>query len=117
MSEQQFSLGDLEARIAERAGVTDGSSWTAKLVAGRMEKAARKMGEEAVETIVAALAQDETATRDEAADLLYHLLVVLHLKGVRVGDVLGELQRRTASSGVAEKAARSVGDGRPDGPA
>ena len=101
-----MTLDQLEARIADRAASTDGSSWTAKLVAGGMERATKKLGEEAVETVIAALAQSESDTRDEAADLLYHLLVVLHLKGVSVADVMDELERRTARSGLDEKAAR-----------
>ncbi len=101
-----MTLEELEARIAVRAASTDGSSWTAKLVAGGMEKATKKLGEEAVETVIAALTQRKQDTRDEAADLLYHLLVVLHMKGVAVADVMDELERRTAQSGLAEKAAR-----------
>ncbi len=101
-----MTLDDLEARIATRATATDGSSWTAKLVAGGMEKATKKLGEEAVETVIAALAQSKDETRDEAADLLYHLLVVLHMKGVAVADVMAELERRTGQSGIDEKAAR-----------
>ncbi len=101
-----MNLEDLEARIAARAKSTDGSSWTAKLVAGGLEKATKKLGEEAVETVIAALAQRKKDTRNEAADLLYHLLVVLHMKGVAVADVMDELERRTTQSGLDEKAAR-----------
>ncbi|MDD9908238.1 MAG: phosphoribosyl-ATP diphosphatase [Ahrensia sp.] len=104
----EFSLQDLEKIIASRASSTDGSSWTAKLVSSGVEKAAEKLGEEAVETVVAAIARDRDGLRDEAADLLYHLLVVLHMKGVALGDVLDELQRRSAQSGVAEKASREA---------
>ena len=101
-----FSLTDLEERVAARAQADPKDSWTAKLVSKGMEHASKKMGEEAVETVIAALAQNKKATRDETADLLYHLLVVLHLKGVAVADVMNELERRTATSGIAEKAAR-----------
>lgn len=101
-----MTLDDLEARIADRAASTDGSSWTAKLIAGGMENAVKKLGEEAVETVIAALAESSDDTRNEAADLLYHLLVVLHIKGVAVADVMAELERRTAQSGLTEKAAR-----------
>ena len=101
-----FSLTDLEAIIAERAASGDESSWTAKLVGQGIEKAAEKLGEEAVETVVAAVARDGAGVRDEAADLLYHLLVVLHMKGVAVEDVMAALERRTGQSGLAEKAAR-----------
>lgn len=102
-----FSLHDLESIIARRAASGDETSWTAKLVSSGIEKAAQKLGEEAIETVVAALAQNDEAVRDEAADLLFHLLVVLHMKGVSLDDVLGELQRRTAQSGIAEKASRT----------
>jgi len=102
----QFSLSDLEAIIADRAASGGESSWTAKLVDMGIEKASEKLGEEAVETVVAAVARDAEGLRDEAADLLYHLLVVLHMKGVSVEDVMVELERRTAQSGLAEKSAR-----------
>lgn len=102
-----FDLLDLEARIALRAQADPQDSWTAKLVARGMKQATKKLGEEAVETVIAALAQSKKATREETADLLYHLLVVLHIKGVAVADVMEELEKRTATSGLAEKAARS----------
>lgn len=102
-----FSLQDLEAIIKNRAEVTDGSSWTAKLVAGGMEKASKKLGEEAVETIIAALGESSENVTAESADLLYHLMVVLHMRGIKIDDVLAELGERTAQSGIAEKAARS----------
>ena len=103
-----FSLSELEKIIASRASSGDPSSWTAKLVSAGIEKAAEKLGEEAVETVIAAVARDTEGTRDEAADLLYHLLVVLHVKGVSVSEVMKELERRTAQSGIAEKSARSA---------
>ncbi|MFD0916917.1 phosphoribosyl-ATP diphosphatase [Pseudahrensia aquimaris] len=101
-----FSLQDLEAIIATRATSGDASSWTATLVGSGINKAAEKLGEEAVETVIAAIAEDSTKTRDEAADLLFHLLVVLHMKEVSVGDVMDELERRTGQSGITEKASR-----------
>lgn len=104
-----FSLLDLEKIVAERArsGATD--SWTARLVAGGQPRAAKKLGEEAVETVIAAIERDAGALTAESADLLYHLLVVLFIAGVPLSDVLAELQRRTASSGIAEKASRPAG--------
>ncbi len=105
-----FSLTDLETIIAERATSGDESSWTSKLVGSGMEKVAEKLGEEAVETVIAAISRDKDGTRDEAADLVYHLLVLLHMKGVSVDDVMAELERRTGQSGLAEKAARKSGD-------
>lgn len=102
----KFTLADLERIVAERgrSGATD--SWTAKLFAVGPDKAAQKMGEEAVETVIAAVKGDTKALIGETADLLYHLLVVLALRGVSIDAVLEELQRRTAQSGMAEKASR-----------
>lgn len=104
---RDFSLQDLEKIIASRADVTDGSSWTAKLVSNGVEKASKKLGEEAFETVIAALNQTDDELVGETADLIYHLLVVLHIRGVKIGDVLGELEKRTRQSGIAEKASRS----------
>lgn len=105
----KFSLQDLEAIIQNRASATDGSSWTAKLVAGGIDKAAKKTGEEAVETVIAALNEDDQSLRAESADLLYHLMVVLHMRGIKIDEVLAELESRTGQSGIEEKAARSKG--------
>jgi len=101
-----FTLSDLEAIVAERARSGDASSWTAKLVAGGMERAAKKLGEEAVETVIAAVSGDTKAVVSESADLVYHWLVVLHLAGVPLSEVMEELARRTGTSGIAEKASR-----------
>lgn len=102
-----FTLADLERIVLERARSVDPSSYTAQLAARGLPKAAQKLGEEGVECVVAALAQDEAALCGEAADLLYHLLVVLHLRGVAVADVMAELERRTVRTGLEEKAART----------
>lgn len=102
----EFSLTDLERIVAERAAASPEASYTAKLLAGGPARIAKKFGEEAVEAVIAAVAQDEAALRAEAADVLYHLLVLLRARGVAVADVMGELQARTAQSGLAEKAAR-----------
>ena len=104
----EFSLADLERIIAERAASGDPDSWTARLVAKGMGKAAQKLGEEAVETVIAAVSLDNRGLVSESADLLYHWLVVLKMAGVPLSDVLAELERRTAQSGVAEKASRSA---------
>ncbi|MBT9372772.1 phosphoribosyl-ATP diphosphatase [Rhizobium sp. CSW-27] len=101
-----FSLSDLEAIVAERAKADPSQSWTAKLVAAGQDKAAKKLGEEAVETVIAALRDDRQNLTAEAADLLYHLMVVLKIAGVPLQDVLQELQRRTVQSGLQEKASR-----------
>jgi len=102
-----FSLADLERIIMDRARSGDPDSWTAKLFAGGIDKAAQKLGEEAVETVIAAVGKDADALVKESADLLYHLLVVLTLSGVPLASVIAELERRTGRSGIAEKASRS----------
>lgn len=104
-----FSLVDLEKIIAERARSGDPESWTAKLYAAGMEKAAKKLGEEAVETVIAAIGRDAPALVSESADLLYHWLVVLAVAGVPLDEVMAELERRTGRSGIAEKASRKHG--------
>jgi phosphoribosyl-ATP pyrophosphohydrolase len=101
-----FSLEQLDAYLAERAKASPADSYTAKLVHNGQAYAAKKLGEEAVETVIAAVEKDRRALTLEAADLVYHLLVVLRIGGVSVQDVMGELQRRTVQSGLAEKASR-----------
>ncbi|MBH0238778.1 phosphoribosyl-ATP diphosphatase [Methylobrevis albus] len=101
-----FSLEDLERMIAERAAGGDPASYTAKLVGRGLPKCTQKLGEEAVETVIAALSGDRTEITKEAADLLYHLLVVLMVTGVPLADVLAELESRTVRTGLEEKAAR-----------
>lgn len=101
-----FSLSDLESILAERAAAPASESYTAALIEAGMPKAARKLGEEAVETIVAALQGDREELTKEAADVLYHLLVVLRIADIPLEQVLAELARRTGQSGLAEKAAR-----------
>jgi phosphoribosyl-ATP pyrophosphohydrolase len=103
----EFSLADLEGIVAARARSGDPQSWTAKLAALGMDKAAQKLGEEAVETVIAAVRGDTKGVVSESADLLYHWLVVLGIAGVRLDDVLTELERRTGRSGLAEKASRT----------
>ncbi len=105
----QFSLIELETIIRERAHSGDPDSWTAKLFAKGMDKAAQKLGEEAVETVIAAVTGDKKALVSESADLIYHWLVVLGIAGVPLDDVLSELEGRTGRSGVAEKASRPKG--------
>jgi phosphoribosyl-ATP pyrophosphohydrolase len=106
MSDNAFRLEDLEALIAARAASGDPSSWTVQLMNRGMDKAAQKLGEEAVEAVIAAVRGDRQGLIGESADLLYHLLVVLKMGNVPLADILAELQRRTAQSGTAEKAAR-----------
>ena len=102
----KFRLDDLERIVAERATADPSQSWTAKLVAGGMAKASKKLGEEAVETVIAAVMDDRKALVAESADLLFHLMVVLRVAGIPLDEVLAELEARTAQSGLAEKAAR-----------
>lgn len=102
-----FTLADLAATIESRAEAAPENSYTAKLIAQGAAHCARKFGEEAVEAIVAAVEGDKAALTSEAADVLYHLLVLLQASGVPYQSVLAELARRSGTSGLAEKAARS----------
>jgi len=99
-------LHDLEAVIAARKGADPESSWTAKLLAKGPEKCAEKFGEEAIEAIIAAAKGDSENLTYEAADVLYHLLVMLAARDIALDDVLAELARRQGTSGIAEKASR-----------
>ncbi|UXN04025.1 phosphoribosyl-ATP diphosphatase [Bartonella sp. HY406] len=101
-----FTLKTLTNIVSKRAKVTDGSSYTASLVEKGMTKATKKLGEEAVETVIAALAEDKHHLIGESADLLYHLAVVWEIAGINVDDVMAELEKRTAQTGLQEKAAR-----------
>jgi phosphoribosyl-ATP pyrophosphohydrolase len=101
-----FTLTDLERIIAERSSASPQDSWTAKLLARGPAGAAKKLGEEAVEAVIAAVENDKSALVAESADLLFHLLVVLRARDLLVQDVMDELQRRTLRSGLEEKAAR-----------
>lgn len=101
-----FTLSDLETIVAERSATTDGSSYTASLVAKGVGKCAQKLGEEAVEAVIAAVARDRGELTKEAADVLYHLLVVLKACDIPLSAVMDELQARTGQSGLAEKASR-----------
>ena len=100
------TLHKLAATIAERRQADAGSSYTASLFAKGLPKIAQKLGEEAVETVIAAMARDPKGVTGEAADLLFHLLVLLEAAGVPLGDVYAELDRREGVSGLDEKAAR-----------
>ena len=102
-------LHDLAATIDARKGADPDSSWTAKLLAKGPEKCAEKFGEEAVEAIIEAVKDNKAGLTTEAADVLYHLLVMLAARDVALDDVLAELARRQGTSGIAEKAARPKG--------
>ncbi|WP_350335760.1 phosphoribosyl-ATP diphosphatase [Coralliovum pocilloporae] len=101
-----FTLSELEAIIATRARSEDEASYTRSLVNRGIEKCAEKLGEEAVETVIAAVKGDRDNIRDEAADLLYHLLVVLNVSDVALDDVMATLAGRTGQTGLEEKASR-----------
>ena len=101
-----FTLTDLERIVATRAAASPEESWTAKLVAAGQAKAAKKLGEEAVETVIAAIEGEKGPLVSESADLIYHLMVVLKIGGVELQEVMAELERRTGQSGIAEKSSR-----------
>ena len=101
-----FSLSDLERIVEIRARASTDESWTAKLVAAGQTKAAKKLGEEAVETVIAAVQGDAAAIASESADLLYHWLVVLAASGVDLDAVAAQLEAREGVSGLDEKASR-----------
>ena len=100
------ALHDLAATIAARKTADPDSSWTAKLLAKGPEKCAEKFGEEAVEAIIEAVRGDRARLTAEAADVIYHLLVMLAARDVTLAEVLAELDRREGQSGLDEKAAR-----------
>ena len=102
-----MSLTALAQTIAERKSADPDSSWTAKLLSKGPEKCAEKFGEEAVEAIIEAVKGDKAKLTAEAADALYHLLVMCAARDVTLADIEAELASRTRQSGIAEKAQRS----------
>lgn len=101
-----MSLTDLAATIAARKSADPDSSWTAKLLSKGPEKCAEKFGEEAIEAIIEAVKGDRAKLTSEAADALYHLLVMCAARDVTLQDIETELANRTAQSGLTEKANR-----------
>jgi phosphoribosyl-ATP pyrophosphohydrolase len=101
-----FTLNDLERIVAERANASPDESYTAKLISRGISLSAKKLGEEAVEAVIAAVAGDREHLIAESADVVYHLLVVLKAANIPLDEVMAELERRTAQTGLAEKAAR-----------
>jgi len=101
-----MTLDDLEQTILSRKNADPNSSWTARLLSQGPEKCAEKFGEEAIEAIIEAAKGDTSALTSEAADVLYHLLVMLAASDVPLSDVMTELARRQGTSGIAEKASR-----------
>lgn len=107
MDSDKDTLARLEQVIASRAGGDPDTSYVARLHARGPAKIAQKVGEEAVEAVIAAMADDREGLVGEAADLLFHLLVLLGAKGVTLAEVLAELDRREGVSGIDEKASRT----------
>jgi phosphoribosyl-ATP pyrophosphohydrolase len=105
----QFTLHDLEKRVQDRARESADVSYTRKLLDRGVTHCAKKLGEEAVEAAIAAVGEDREHMIAEAADVLYHLLVVLHARGIALDEVEAELGARTRQSGLDEKAARKGG--------
>jgi phosphoribosyl-ATP pyrophosphohydrolase len=101
-----FSLRDLESRIQARAQAAAQASYTRALIDKGVAHCAKKLGEEAVEVAIAAVAEDRDRVIGEAGDLLYHLLVVLHARGITLAEVEAALAARTGPSGLDETAAR-----------
>src|ERR671919_2875144 len=101
-----FTLHDLAARVKERAQASPDVSYTRKLLDRGVAHCAKKLGEEAVETVIAAIHEDDKHLTGEAADLLYHLLVVLHARGITLAQVEAVLAERQRQSGLEEKASR-----------
>jgi phosphoribosyl-ATP pyrophosphohydrolase len=100
-------LANLAATIKARRAAQADASYTRQLLDAGAERCARKFGEEAIETVIAGVSQSNDELTSEAADVLYHLLVLLESRDVAFSDVLAKLEQRTAKSGIAEKAARS----------
>jgi phosphoribosyl-ATP pyrophosphohydrolase len=105
-----YTLHDLEKRVQDRAQAPAAASYTRALIDKGVTHCAKKLGEEAVEVAIAAVAEDRGRLTAEAADLMYHLLVVLHMRGIAFAEVEAELAGRTRQSGHDEKAARKGGD-------
>ena len=110
MDRPNDSLARLEQTIAARRAADPGSSYVASLYARGLPVIARKLGEEAVEAVVAALAEDRDELIGEAADVVFHLMVLLGAKDIALAEVLAELDRREGVSGLEEKASRQKQD-------
>ena len=99
-------LVQLAATISARRAAAPDSSYTRQLLDAGPARCAKKLGEEAIETVIAGAGESDQALKEEAADLLYHLLVLLECRGVGIADVLGVLEKRGGVSGLKEKAER-----------
>ena len=100
-------LANLAAIIKARRTAQADASYTRQLLDAGSERCARKFGEEAIETVIAGVSQSKDELSSEAADVLYHLLVLLESRDIELADVLAKLEQRTAKSGIAEKTSRS----------
>jgi phosphoribosyl-ATP pyrophosphohydrolase len=101
-----FTIADLEKRIQERASASANKSYTRQLLDKGVAQCAKKFGEEAVEAVISAVGEDRERMIGEAADVLYHLLVMLHARGITLAEVEALLETRTKKSGLEEKASR-----------
>ena len=101
-----MTLNDLFETIKARKTADPSSSWTAQLLSKGPEKCAEKFGEEAIEAIIEAVKGDKAGLTAEAADVIYHLMVMLASRNISLDDVVDELAKRQAKSGIAEKASR-----------
>jgi phosphoribosyl-ATP pyrophosphohydrolase len=101
-----FTVHDLEKRVQERAAASADTSYTRKLLDRGVAYCAKKLGEEAVEAVLAAAVEDRDRVIAESADLIYHLLVVLRARGISLAEVEAELATRVKTSGLEEKASR-----------
>lgn len=108
MTQSHDTLARLERTIADRSSAAPETSYVALLNTRGVPVIARKLGEEAVETVIAALSGTHEELVGEAADVLFHLMVLLGAKNVPLAEVLGELDRREGVSGIAEKASRNA---------
>jgi phosphoribosyl-ATP pyrophosphohydrolase len=102
-----FTLHELEQRVRERAAASAEVSYTRRLLDAGAAHCAKKLGEEAVETVLAAVNEDKARLTAEAADLIYHLLVLLRARGIALAEVEAVLAERTRQTGLEEKAGRS----------
>ena len=106
----KFTLADLEQRVSDRASAPAEQSYTRQLLDKGVAQCAKKFGEEAIETVLAATGESRERLISETADVLYHLLVVLKARDVTLADVEAELAARTVRSGIDEKASRKGGN-------
>ena len=102
----RFTLADLEQRVHDRAGASTEKSYTRQLLDRGVSHCAKKFGEEAVETVMAAVAEDRERLIAESPDVLYHLLVVLEARGIKLAEIEALLETRSKKSGLDEKASR-----------